>query len=438
MSSTPEQQLHEQQLHELKSLKTQKGIISGKFKHLQKATPEYSQQLALMKDISQKIARLEAEVKAAQKSEPAAEINNLPVSNRPFAQLDNQQCWGADIRITLHEFAQVADWPEFVNRNKTSLPSHNPAWAGVIAQTFGHASFILCARSAAGALLGGVPFTVFSSPLFGKFAVSMPYLNYGGVVSEYTDVCLSLMQALEGVRAQLNLRHIEIRSIHDGLGENPSTKKASMLLQLPSDEAALDKMLGSKVRAQYKKAEEFAPSCRIGKKELLDDFYKVFAHNMRDLGTPVYAKQWFGNIINNHELDAHVIVVYVNTTPVSCGFLVKQGALMEIPWASTLKSANKYNTNMWMYRQILSFAIQQGCSYFDFGRSTLDAGTYKFKKQWGAEPCQNYWYCILPPNTPKPELNPDNPKLKIFVALWKWLPLWLANLLGPHIIKGIP
>lgn len=424
--------------NELKNLKVQKGIASGKFKHLQKDTPEYAQQLALMKEISQKIAQLEAEIKSAQTKVTNQQAPAPELPNQPFTLIDKQHKWGDEIQIALVNFDQVKDWAEFVRNNKTRLPSHNPAWAQVVEQSFGHKSFILCARSTSGALIGGIPFTVFSSPLFGKFGVSMPYLNYGGVVSEYSDVCQSLMQSLEGVRAQLELQHIEVRSIQEGLGDNPSTKKASMLLRLPADDETLDKLLGSKVRAQYKKADEFSPEARIGKQELLDDFYRVFAQNMRDLGTPVYAKNWFRNIINSKELDANIIVVYVNKKPVSCGFLVSYGDLMEIPWASTLKSANKYNTNMWMYRKILSFAIAKGCQYFDFGRSTLEAGTYKFKKQWGAEPCQHYWYCILPPNTPRPELNPDNPKLKLFVALWKWLPLWVANLIGPQIIKGIP
>ncbi len=429
----------EQQLHELKLLKTQKGIISGKFKYLQKNTPEHTQQLALMKEISQKIAQLEADIKAAETGNTQQKtLHPDSSSTQVFSRLDKEHNWGNDIKIALADFDSVNDWTEFVRNNKFTLPSHNPAWAQVVEQTFGHTSFILCARSISGDLLGGIPFTVFSSPLFGKFGVSMPYLNYGGVVSEYNDVCRSLMQSLESVREQLGLQHIEIRSIHEGLGDNPSTKKASMLLRLPTDDETLDKRLGSKVRAQYKKADEFSPQVKIGKQELLDDFYQVFSQNMRDLGTPVYARKWFANILSHPDLDANIIVVYVGKKPVSCGFLVSYGTLMEIPWASTLKSANKYNTNMWMYRQILSFAIQKGCSYFDFGRSTLDAGTYKFKKQWGAEPCQHYWYCVLPPNTPKPEMNPDNPKLKIFVALWKWLPLWVANLLGPHIIRGIP
>jgi FemAB-related protein (PEP-CTERM system-associated) len=172
--------------------------------------------------------------------------------------------------------------------------------------------------------------------------------------------------------------------------------------------------------------------------ELLDDFYRVFAHNMRDLGTPVYGKQWFSNVLQHPGLNAFVLVIYVNKKPVSCAFLVNHGRLMEIPWASTVKSANRYNANMWMYRQVLAFAIDQGCQYFDFGRSTLDAGTFKFKKQWGAEPCQNYWYCLLPENAAKPELNPDNPKLKLFIALWKFMPVWLTKIIGPAVIRGIP
>lgn len=433
--------LSSEQLSELKALKTEKGIVSGKFKHLQKDTPEYIQQLELMKQISQQIKQLETAIKETvlnttdtPQGYPATTSTIAPA----FASLNAQHCWGKQYHLVVAAFPSVVDWPLFVANHATALPSHNPAWAEVIEQSFGHSTLLLCARDQNNQLIGGVPFTIFSSPLFGKFAVSMPYLNYGGIVCEYFDICLAMMHKLQDIRAEMGLQHIEVRSIHPNLGENPSTKKASMLLQLPDNNESLDKMLGSKVRAQYKKADDFSPSCKIGRLELLDDFYNVFARNMRDLGTPVYAKAWFANILKHSGLKANILIVYVNRQPVSCAFLVSYEKLMEIPWASTLKEANKYNANMWMYRQILSFAIEQGCQYFDFGRSTLDAGTFKFKKQWGAEPCQHYWYCLLPDNAAKPELNPDNPKLKLFIMLWKWLPVWLSKIIGPSIIKGIP
>lgn len=423
------------QHNELKALKVEKGIISGKFKHLQKDTPEYAQQLALMKDISLRIKQLESTIK---ETETTGAVTDTPATTPAFTALDQHRCWRNEFSLSVARYADVADWPDFVMNNNYALPSHNPAWSEVIEQSFGHQSLLVCARDLQGKLLGGIPVTVFSSPLFGKFAVSMPYLNYGGIVCEYFDICLAIIDKLRELRAELGLQHIEIRSIHPNLGENPSTKKASMILELPGSDEELDKMLGSKVRAQYKKADEFSPECKVGKMELLEDFYRVFARNMRDLGTPVYGKEWFANILQHAGLDASILIIYVKQKPVSCAFLVNHGRLMEIPWASTIKSANRYNANMWMYRQILSFAINQGCQYFDFGRSTLDAGTFKFKKQWGAEPCQNYWYCLLPENAAKPELNPDNPKLKLFILLWKFMPVWLTKIIGPTIIKGIP
>jgi len=93
---------------------------------------------------------------------------------------------------------------------------------------------------------------------------------------------------------------------------------------------------------------------------------------------------------------------------------------------------------MWMYRQILSFAINEKYKYFDFGRSTLGAGTYKFKKQWGALAYAHHWYYVLPEGESKPELNPDNPKYKLVIFLWKLMPVWLTKIIGPHIIKHIP
>lgn len=421
---------------QLKQLKVEKGIISGKFKLLQKNSPEYLQQMELMKAISQQIKSLESALKE-QKNQPIA-AENIALQKNPFFILNPENQLHDKFTIELVEFDKAIDWHEFVMQHPARLPSHNPAWVEAIKQSFGHNSYLLVARSYNQTLVGGIPFTVFNSPLFGRFGVSMPHLNYGGVVSEYFNIHQALMLELEQVRTQLQLKYLEVRSIYPDLGHNPSTKKVSMVLELPVTDEQLEKQLGSKLRAQYKKAEESAPETRIGKLELLDDFYKVFATNMRDLGTPVYARQWFAQLLTHNNLNCHLMVVYVNRKPVSVGFLVNHGKLMEIPWASTLKSANKLNTNMWMYRQILKFAIEQGCLFFDFGRSTIDAGTFKFKKQWGATAYQHYWYSILPNGAEKPEMNPDNPKLKLVIALWKWLPVWATKIIGPRIVKDIP
>jgi len=93
---------------------------------------------------------------------------------------------------------------------------------------------------------------------------------------------------------------------------------------------------------------------------------------------------------------------------------------------------------MFMYWEVLQKSIQKECRFFDFGRSSKDAGTYRFKKQWGAQPQQLYWYYWLPEGESLPELNPNNPKYKLLINVWQRLPVWLSQLIGPPVVKYLP
>src|SRR5690606_16769458 len=328
-------------------------------------------------------------------------------------------------------------WFSYVGSRHTSAYHQRP-WPKVIEQSFGHPTRIWVAEAVDGTVLGGVPLVFFNTKLFGKFAVSIPYFNYGGVVSSWINVARDLLTHLRQVGAEEGLSYIEVRTMQANLHHNVSTKKVSMILNLPPTNEELEERLGAKVRAQYKKAEENFPEIRFGKEDLLEDFYQVFAQNMRDLGTPVYHKRWFANILANDQIHSFIAVVYVNSRPVSCGFMIGHGEMLEIPWASTIKAANPMNANMWMYRHILGFAIQQGYRFFDFGRSTVNAGTYRFKKQWGAKPYPHYWYYLSEDENRASDLNPDNPKYKLMIAGWKLLPVWLTKIIGPIIVADIP
>jgi len=430
--------LHEQ----LKIAKNLKGETSRQFKNIQKTSPEYQVLLQDMQKVSAHIKDIETHIKSLEKdsqatSETTLETNYSTPPKPPFSSIDETKLWSAVFSCKLIDEDQMPRWDRFIQQRHVS-GYHQSPWFALIKKSFGHNTRILVAEDEQGNILGGLPLTFFSSKLFGTFAISIPYVNYGGIVSDYFDVAQKLIELTQDIRATEKLSHIEIRTMQAGLAKNSLDKKVSMVLELPITNDTLEKNLGAKVRAQYKKAESYSPTAKFGKSELLDDFYKVFACNMRDLGTPVYSKSWFANILAEEKIRSTLIVVYMENKPVSTGFLVGSHNILEIPWASTLQSANTKNANMWMYRQILSYAINEGYEYFDFGRSTLGAGTYKFKKQWGATAYAHHWYYVLPEGELKPELNPDNPKYKVVIFLWKLMPVWLTKIIGPKIIKHIP
>lgn len=334
--------------------------------------------------------------------------------------------------------ADWADWDAFVERHPNASVYHLSGWRAVIQKSFGHDCPYLVAKRS-GLVVGVMPLVRMQSRLFGHFMVSMPYFNYGGALSNdiATDQALT-RQAIE-LASAAGCRHIEWRESAQRTGLPARTDKANMWLDLPADAETLWQRLGSKLRAQVKKAQASGLTYETGGLSLLDEFYRVFSTNMRDLGTPVYGKNFFEVILR--EAPGQPVLVIGRTAhgqAVSAALLLRHGSRMEVPWASTLRKANALNANMGLYWHMLCHACQASCSVFDFGRSSLDAPTYRFKKQWGAKPVQLHWNYWLPEGAELPKLNPDNPKFKLAILIWQRLPVFLTKLIGPSIVRQLP
>jgi hypothetical protein len=149
-------------------------------------------------------------------------------------------------------------------------------------------------------------------------------------------------------------------------------------------------------------------------------------------------KAFFRNLLEHLGESARLVVVTLNGKPAGCAFLLTHADQMEIPWASTLREFNTMGINMFMYWKVLEHAVTSGYVVFDFGRCSKDAGTYRFKQQWGAQPIPMHWDYCLPEGDSLPELNPNNPKFKLLIAVWQRLPVWLTRLIGPPVVKNLP
>jgi FemAB-related protein (PEP-CTERM system-associated) len=342
------------------------------------------------------------------------------------------------IIIAAASVADAASWDRYVEAHPRAALYHRYVWREVVTEAFAHESFYWLARDSDGAVRGVLPIVRLRSRLFGDFGVALPFFNYGGVLADNQAIAEQLLQHAAQAAQSCGMRHLEIRSTIAMNTWPMRTDKVSMILKLPSSSTELDAQLGSKIRAQINRARQEQPQVLIGHLDLLDDFYEVFARNMRDLGTPVYAKRFFKIILQSRPTQSHIIVLRSAGRAVAAAFLLGDRDLMEIPWASTLRSANTASMNMLLYWEVLSFCIERGYPFFDFGRSTRDAGTFRFKKQWGAEPLQHYWQYWLADGGELPALKPDSPKFRLLIACWRKLPLFVTKLIGPPIVQYLP
>jgi serine/alanine adding enzyme len=194
------------------------------------------------------------------------------------------------------------------------------------------------------------------------------------------------------------------------------------------------------LRSQVKRAQREGVECRTGTgAALLDGFYGVFAENMRDLGTPVYPKRFFRTILERFGQHCQLVVIESNGEPWAAAFLVFWRGGAEVPWASCRARAKPLGANMKLYWELLSHAIDRGCTSFDFGRSTVDSGTYRFKQQWGAQPVPLHWYRWERRGSGQTAGGEEKGKaMRLATAIWQRLPAPVANTLGPFISGALP
>jgi FemAB-related protein (PEP-CTERM system-associated) len=315
---------------------------------------------------------------------------------------------------------------------------HRQAWMDVIRAAFGHRAICLAAERSRG-IVGVLPLVLFRSRLFGRFAVSVPFVNYGGVLADSHAIERTLLEAaIEEARAA-GCSYLELRHTRQHFSNLASKRhKVAMELRLEASADLQWQALDKKVRNQVRKAEKSGLTAESGGLELLPAFYDVFARNMRDLGTPVYASRFFREILARLRAESRVFVVRTEGRPVAASIVHWSGGSIEVPWASALREFNPLCANVFLYWHMLQFAIGRGFRTFDFGRSTPDEGTYKFKKQWGAEPRELVWEYWTADGTAVPQLNPANPKFDLAIRTWQRLPIWLANTLGPSVVRNIP
>jgi serine/alanine adding enzyme len=335
--------------------------------------------------------------------------------------------------------SSVQAWIDFVAAAPRATLYHDYRWRSVQESVFHNECHYLLARDSGGAVQGVLPLVRLKSPLFGDFLVSVPYLNYGGVLASSDGARDALLTAAAERAASLGVSHVELR--HDAtvdLALPARDDKITMLLDLPADEAALWDGFKPKLRSQIRRPEKAGATARVGGGELVKDFYTVFARNMRDLGTPVYPQRFFEAIAATFPESMRIVVVDLEGRPVAAGLTLSHRSTVEIPWASALREANGASVNMLLYWTALRDAVARGARTFDFGRSSKDSGTFKFKEQWGAKPLQLRWHYWLKPGRELPRLTPNNPKFRLAIDLWKKLPVPIANVLGPRIVKYLP
>lgn len=347
--------------------------------------------------------------------------------------------------IYIASASDKACWDEYVERHQYATPYHSFSWMEAVKSAYGHPHIGAIARCLSSQKVVGVfPAVLMKTPFKGKQICALPYCDVGYPLADNHEI-LNALRKFEVKQLDLNnTKSIEIRNVSYQLHNDEELlhKKVRMLLTLPNSSKTLMDSFKSKLRSQIKKAQKNGLQCKQGRHtQLVEDFYDVYARNMRDLGSPAHARKWFHAIVQSYGDNAVVSVVYNGDDAIGGGIILTSGHQACIPWASTLREHNVLAPNMLLYWSLLAHCADNNITQFDFGRSTYLQGTYKFKKQWGAEPQLLEWQKFNGKGERIDEaaFTEESPSIVREVAerLWRRLPLKITiitgSLIRPHI-----
>jgi FemAB-related protein (PEP-CTERM system-associated) len=326
----------------------------------------------------------------------------------------------------------IPQWPTVGDPSLEHL-AHAPEWADVILRAYGHSPLYLAAEDNAGrrAML---PAFIIKRPLVGPVVTSMPFLDGGGPLGP-ADLVEPLITRLVEEAGRAGARHVELRCSHKLAiaTASPMEHKVNLVLGLPHDPDVVWHRLDRGTRSQIRKAERSGLSVEFGGAEHVDTFYSIFASRMRELGSPVHAKEFFEATVAGFGDRARVAIVRKGSLPIGGLIALATGNALTVPWASCLSEYLSTCPNMLLYWETIRAGCRDGFGRFDFGRSTRGSGTYRFKRQWGAEEQPLFWYTI-PVEDPARTRSHETSR-STFISVWRHLPLGLTRLLGPCVRK---
>lgn len=337
----------------------------------------------------------------------------------------------AEITIEPLREADHRAWDGFVEGHPRGTFFHLSTWSRVLQRAFGHQALYLVAKSG-GRIVGVLPLARVRSWIFGDALVSTPFCVYGGALAESDQIYTALENHAADMADSLNVDHLELRNRSRVINGWPSkelyvTFRKELAADPEKNMNSIPRKQRAEVRAGIKKNSqiEFDGDSRR--------LFQIYSASVRNLGTPVFSRSYFDILMEEFGSACEVTTVVNQGAAVASlmSFWFRDEVLPY--YGGGLPAARSLSAYDFLYWDLMRRACESGTRIYDFGRSKVDSGPYKYKKHWGFEPQPLPYSYHLVRRKSVPNLSPANPKYRYAIEAWRRLPLPLTQWIGPLV-----
>lgn len=340
-------------------------------------------------------------------------------------------------RLSPDDPSAAQRWDAYVRACPEATIFHLAGWQQVIREEFRHQTYFLYAASGDGRICGVLPLGLVASRLFGRSLSSLPFASYGGALGDSDEVVALLEDEGSRLARELRVDQLELRCQRRHRAERPC-QELYVTFKRPIPAVLDEKMLciPQKRRNMVRKALKLGLKPVFG--DTVEHFFPVFSENARNHGTPTLPRRYFERLLRTFRDECEIVSINDAegrcVSSILCFFF--RGEVLAY-YAGESLAARSTAANDLKYWSVMQRAAARGCTVFDLGRSKKGTGSFDFKRLWDFEAHQLYYEYDLITRDSIPQNNPTNKKYRFLIAAWKRLPLPVAELLGPPLVRSL-
>jgi FemAB-related protein (PEP-CTERM system-associated) len=340
--------------------------------------------------------------------------------------------------VELADEEMARRWDECVQCAPEATVYHLAGWKRVMERTFGHEAHYLLAVEQ-DQVRGVLPLLHIKSRLAGHYLTSPS----GGMCCLDEQAAGALLawakELVRTVRASYLILRDSYRQWDD---PDLVTNKdhCTLVARLSPDWEEVVKGIKRKERQLTHQGLRAGASVVDGVGQL-GRFYLAYARAMRDKGTPTPGIRFFQNTLDQFPAHMRLLVVHREDQVLGGGIIAPFRDTVHCAWAGVLHEFRDLRPSHLLYWETMAFGSANGCRWVDFGRSLWGSGSFAFKRSWGGEPRQIYQQYYLNDISHPPAVGggrEDEAAYRLFVRIWRRLPLPVAEVLGPQLRKRMP
>jgi CelD/BcsL family acetyltransferase involved in cellulose biosynthesis len=280
-------------------------------------------------------------------------------------------------------------WADFVATHPAATPFHHPDWTRLIAGCYGFRAFALAISDVTGAIRAGLPAVEVRHLRSGLKWVSLPYTDYCPPLVSQRQEEEQLVAALQQASCAAGVRRVEIRApIAGGSALGPTALRHVLALDRDPAEVYAG-FHRSQVQRNIRRAEREGLTVRRATRasDLVDTFYRLHLQTRRRQGVPVQPRRFFRLLWDTTITTGlgSVLIVETSAQPIAAAVFLAWNETVIYKFGASDASNWSLRPNHLLFWHAIRAACEQGCRWFDFGRTDIgQEGLRNFKLSWGA------------------------------------------------------